>query len=198
MTESTAQTSMPAVALEMSRRFLVLAAIAFWVGGFFFYAGVVIHVGRDVLGGHRIQGFVTQRVTIWMNVASLPALAIFLWNTLAFQRDGGQWLRRGLLATWCLMALIQVLLFWLHPVMDRFLDPATRQIADRRDFVRFHTFYMSIAAIQHFAAVLYLVFTMLLWRQRDVGSSPRGINGMEQKVTLARPTSESQPLRVID
>jgi hypothetical protein len=173
---------MSATAIELSRRFLVLAAIAFWVGGFFFYSGVVIHVGRHVLGSHRMQGFVTQQVTVWMNVASLPALAVFLWNVLATRRDGSRWLRRSLLGTWCLMAIIQVLLFWLHPVMDRFLDPPTKQIAFRPDFVRFHTVYMTLAAIQHFAGVLHLVLSMLLWRQRDVDGRPKGINGVEQKV----------------
>ena len=32
-------------------RFLVLAAFAFWVGGFTFYAAVVVPTGTEVLGG---------------------------------------------------------------------------------------------------------------------------------------------------
>src|SRR5947207_15713763 len=98
MTEVPGRPARLSIVLELARRFLVLAAMAFWVGGFFFYSGVVINVGRHVLGSHRMQGFVTQQVTVWMNVASLPALAIFLWNVLATRRDGLRWLWRSLLA----------------------------------------------------------------------------------------------------
>jgi hypothetical protein len=174
---------------------LVLFALAFWVGGFFFYAGVVIHVGRDVLGGHRLQGFVTQQVTIWLNVASLPALAIFLWNALA-SRPGGSSRRlwRALLGTWCLMALIQLLLFWLHPVMSRFLDLPAKQIAFRKDFRQFHNVYMALSAVQHFAAALYLLLSMVLWRRSDMmaGSGSTEIDMACPSPRLA-PASEPPP-----
>src|SRR5260370_29138158 len=42
------------------RRFLFFAAVAFWLGGFSFYGGVVIEVGSRVLGSHLKQGFITQ------------------------------------------------------------------------------------------------------------------------------------------
>jgi hypothetical protein len=58
------------------RRFLAFAAVAFWLGGFTFYAGVVIPVGIRVLGGHVRQGFITQQVTQWINVAALCAIPI--------------------------------------------------------------------------------------------------------------------------
>ena len=62
------------------RTFLVVAAIAFWLGGFTFYAGVAIPMGVEVLGGHRTVGFITDGVTNWLNVAGVIALTIFAWN----------------------------------------------------------------------------------------------------------------------
>ena len=45
------------------RQFLVMSAVALWLGGFTFYALVVVPTGTDVLGGSVEQGFVTQAVT---------------------------------------------------------------------------------------------------------------------------------------
>ena len=56
------------------RRFLVLAALMFWQGGFTFYAAVVIKVGQDVLGSHRRQGFVTRRVAQYLNLLRTNSL----------------------------------------------------------------------------------------------------------------------------
>ena len=36
--------------MEAFRRFLVIAVVAFWLGGFTFYASVVIHTGHRVFG----------------------------------------------------------------------------------------------------------------------------------------------------
>ena len=73
---------LPRVYATAARRFLVIAAIAFWLGGFTFYSGVAIPMGVEVLGTHRAVGFITERVTNWLNVAGVVALIIFLWNLL--------------------------------------------------------------------------------------------------------------------
>ena len=75
------------------RRFLVIAAIAFWLGGFTFYSGVAIPMGVEVLGGHRTVGFITERVTNWLNVSGAIALAILLWDMLAARSARGKVLR---------------------------------------------------------------------------------------------------------
>ena len=55
-----------------------------------FYGGVVVEVGVDVLGSHRTQGFVTQRVTNSLNVAGAVALAVWDWDVAAGRRTGGR------------------------------------------------------------------------------------------------------------
>ena len=62
------------------RRFLVLAALGYWQGGFTFYSAVVVRVGEEVLGSSREQGFVTRRVTNYLNAAGLVALPLCAWD----------------------------------------------------------------------------------------------------------------------
>src|SRR2546428_9021513 len=68
------------------RRFLVLAALMFWQGGFTFYAAVVVPVGQQVLGSDLEQGFITRQVTQWLNVAGAVALVPLAWDVLAAER----------------------------------------------------------------------------------------------------------------
>src|SRR5437764_12169532 len=94
---------------EIARRFLVILALGFWLGGFTFYAGVVIHIGHRVFGSARETGFLTQQVTGWLNLSGVLALGILFWNALA-----AGWnlrvhrLKIGLWLTWGLMAAVQV------------------------------------------------------------------------------------------
>src|SRR5689334_8725515 len=67
ITRSWARTAL--TLLGAARRFIVISAIAFWLGGFTFYAGVAIPTGVEVLGTHKAVGFITQGVTRWLNVA---------------------------------------------------------------------------------------------------------------------------------
>ena len=57
------------------RRLLVLAAFAFWQGGFTFYAAVVVPVGTEVLGSSMEQGSITRRVTVYLNMAGAKRAA---------------------------------------------------------------------------------------------------------------------------
>src|SRR5437667_12765006 len=88
---------------EIARRFLVIVALGFWLGGFAFYAGVVIHTGHRVFGGMRETGFLTQQVSGWLNVSGVAALAILLWNAIACSKAPGRWARGGLWLTWVAM-----------------------------------------------------------------------------------------------
>src|SRR5436190_19571918 len=64
---------------ELMRRYLFTVATALWLGGFTFYSTVVIHTGHRVLGGLLEVGFVTQRVTSWLNLIGVVALLVLLW-----------------------------------------------------------------------------------------------------------------------
>lgn len=138
------------------RRFLFVAAVAFWLGGFTFYAGVVIHVGSRVLGSELQQGLVTREVSRWINVAAAVALPLLLWNLLATWRDRGRLGRVVLASTWAAMAAIQVELFALHPMLDRLLaTPAWRNDPNGR-FESLHFLYLMSSTAQWAAGVLHV------------------------------------------
>ena len=150
------------------RRFIVIAAVAFWLGGFTFYSGVAIPMGVQVLGTHRAVGFITQHVTNWLNVAGVVTLVILLWNLWLGRKRQGKWLRRTLLLTWLLMAAIEVELITLHPFMDRLLATNPRQILDEDRFELLHHVYLISTSVQWFIGVIHLWCVTVLWSATDV------------------------------
>src|SRR5271156_6553534 len=70
--------------MTLVRRFMVLALLMFWLGGFTFYASVVVPVGADVLGSHLRQGMITRHVAWYMNLSGIAALAVFAWDQFSF------------------------------------------------------------------------------------------------------------------
>ena len=142
------------------RRFLFIAAVAFWLGGFTFYSAVVIHTGIRVLGSHLRQGLVTQRVTDWLNLAGAIALLVLLWNMAAIWRARGRLLRFLLCITWLVMAVILVELVLLHPLLDRLLDTTHRQILDSEKFDRLHHIYLMSSIVQWVAGLIHIWSTV--------------------------------------
>jgi hypothetical protein len=149
-----------------ARIFLVVAAIAFWLGGFTFYSGVAIPMGVEVLGGHRAVGFVTERVTNWLNVAGVVAIAIFAWNTWLGRRTNGRALQRTLMITLIVMALIEVELILLHPVMDRQLVfQPRRDILDEDKFELLHHVYLISTTVQWVFGMVHVWCICMMWRK---------------------------------
>jgi hypothetical protein len=155
------------------RRILVLAVLLFWQGGFTFYSAVVIHVGRDVLGSHREQGFVTRRVTNYLNLAGLIALPILAWDV-ATSRDPvarRRWVRW---ASWSGMALTLALLAWMHPHLDAFLDPVDFSIREHGTFCVWHSWYLHASTVQWGCALLYTLLALWAWRAEDRAEGATG------------------------
>ena len=152
---------------ELGRRFLVILGVGFWLGGFTFYAAVVIHIGHRVFGSARETGFLTQQVTGWLNLSGSVALGVLFWNALAARRMRGGWLKSGLWLTWGLMAGIQVALYALHPVLDQTLDLQTHQILERSRFHHQHLVYMNLSTCQWAAGMLHTLLALLIWRWCD-------------------------------
>jgi len=150
--------------LGAARRFIVISAIAFWLGGFTFYAGVAIPTGVEVLGTHKAVGFITQGVTRWLNVAGVFALSIFLANFLLGWRQSSRGLKRLLLITWVVMVAIEIELFILHPVLDRMLTTQpVREILDQDRFDLWHRVYLLSTSAQWFFGVAHVWGISLLW-----------------------------------
>jgi hypothetical protein len=159
------------------RRFLVLAALFFWQGGFTFYASVVVPVGQHVFG-HLRQGFVTRQVTVYLNLAAAVALAFLLWDLLA-SRDASVMRRRSCWLLWLGMLLTLGMLYWLHGRLDELLVPKGWLIREPEEFRPQHRLYLWISSVQWSFAWLYMLLTLAAWRRRDwdaaQAASPHGL-----------------------
>jgi hypothetical protein len=146
-------------------RYLSIIALAFWMGGFTFYAGVVIHVGHHVFGSAREVGFLTKEVTLWLNRSGVIALAILSVNLFALRKA-----RRvtfvGAAATLLIMIAIQAALFQRHDGLDELLNVSQQSISNRAVFRHRHNIYMTLSTIQWAAALLHLWAVLAAWSSR--------------------------------
>jgi hypothetical protein len=118
-------------------------SLALWIGGLTLYALVVVPVGTDVIGG-TAQGFITQRVTTWLNWIGLVALVCLL----ASLRT--RWMR----GTWGLLAVTLAALFAIHPRLDALL--VNGEVSDHATFYNWHRAYLIVTAVQWLAGVVHL------------------------------------------
>lgn len=148
--------------MTVLRRFLTLVAFAFWQGGFAFYTAVVVPTGTDVLGSSAAQGFITRRVTVWMNVAGAVAIPILLWDAAAMRP-----LRRSRVGCVGLLAAGLIALAIIHPQLEALLDLASERVLNRSDFMPLHRKYLWISTAQWAVGVVYLICTPIAWRRSD-------------------------------
>jgi hypothetical protein len=148
------------------RRFLVLAALMFWQGGFTFYAAVVVPVGQHVLGSHLEQGLITRRVTPYLNLAGTVALLALAWDTAA-TRDPTVHRRWWRWLAWAGMLLTLGALAWLHPRLDGLLEPHSGRILDRGSFRTGHRWYLWLSTVQWALGIAYGLATLAAWRAED-------------------------------
>jgi hypothetical protein len=149
------------------RRYCYILLLAAWMGGFTFYALIVIPTAERVLDSMRDTGFITQQVTRWLNLIGAAVLLILPWLV------GGGWrkrpprLRFGLAATWAIMVLAQVGLFVMHPLIDRFLEAPGHKLHHYEQFAQMHTVYLVFATVQWSAALLQIWLMLMIWRLQD-------------------------------
>jgi hypothetical protein len=151
--------------LDFARRATAVVALSLWIGGITFYGAVVVPVGARVLGSATAQGFVTQAVTVRLNMIALVALAALAWNAVLAPRER----RTPLGVTWLVMLLAQVALFILHPYVGALLDAATHQVTDHDAFYARHRIYLLVTAAQWLACVVHAGFVLAAWRVEDRG-----------------------------
>jgi hypothetical protein len=155
------------------RRFLVLAALMFWQGGFTFYAAVVVPIGQQVLGSHLNQGFITRQVTNYLNLAGAVCLLPLAWDAAAAV-DGLRWRRRLRWLTLLALVLTLAFLVWLHFRLDDLLDTENTLILDYRTFRRDHRWYLWMSTVQWGFAVGYALLSLWAWRDEDHAMRERG------------------------
>jgi hypothetical protein len=162
----------------LARRYLVVAALMFWQGGFTFYAAVVVPVGQDVLGSHFDQGLITRQVTQYLNLAGAVALLILLLDLLVPGNEG-RWLRRLRWLLWLGMVALLGVLAWLHPHIDQYLDPVAREFIDRKAFRPGHRAYLWVSTVQWGFGLVYVGLTLWAWRQADRACPSRARSAAE-------------------
>ena len=146
------------------RRLLLLLSLMLWQGGFMFYGAVVVPVGAEVLGSHREQGFVTQSVTNYLNVAGAVALVVWCWDIAVGHAAGGSRLRW---IGWGLLVVLLGVLAWLHMRLDELLDVQEFRILDRSVYRRLHQWYLIVSTVQWAGAVVMMACTIRKWRDTD-------------------------------
>jgi hypothetical protein len=151
--------------MKIGWRFLVLMAFAFWQGGFLFYASVVVPVGQEELSSPLDQGFITRRVTNYLNLSGAVAL-LFLGADVAV---GDKSRQRRLLRTVLWLSLAGSLggLAWLHLRMDAQLDLVARSVIDEAAFRVNHRVYLWVSTVQWALGLVCLVLMLAAWRDGD-------------------------------
>jgi hypothetical protein len=151
--------------MTLCRRFLLLVSIAFWQGGFMFYGGVVVPAGAAVLGSEVEQGFITQAVTNYLNLAG--AVCAVLWGITIWLDARPPIVRRVCWALWAVIVVALGLLVELHLQMDRLLDVANRTVTDESRFRGLHPVYLTTISLQWAVCLLLLLMTLQTWRRLD-------------------------------
>jgi Na+-driven multidrug efflux pump len=155
--------------MQTLRRFLVLAALSFWLGGFTFYTAVVVPIGTDELGSTADQGAITRRVTNYINLSGAAALAPLALDLLAGGDPSKR--RRGLrVLFWLGLLLTLLVLFYLHLQLDALLDETPY---NRSEFLKFHRLYLWVSTLQWAFGLGFLLLTLPAWRAEDQRSPER-------------------------
>lgn len=149
----------------MLLRFLTVAALAVWFGGFTFYSTAVISTAQEVLHSHIRAGLITQQVTNWLNLISVPALAICFTNLIWLRKRACKWWFQILAASLGAMTILQVALFVFHPVLDRQI--VNREVLDESVFFKLHRVYLFLSTAQWLATLGYVWSTLMVWRGED-------------------------------
>jgi hypothetical protein len=161
------------------RRFLVLAGLMFWVGGFTFYGAVVVPVGLHEIGVAQ-QSRVTGPATFALNVAGAVALVPFLWDVLrcgdpSVRRQGVRWV------TWAGMALTLAGLFWLHRLLT--LHVLAGLPSSDPSFHMMHRAYLWVGTVQWACALVFTGASLSGWRAEDRALGTVGGAAKSQPVT---------------
>ena len=148
------------------RRFLVLQILLVWQGGFLFYTAVVVPAGTHALGSAAAQGVITARVTDWLNVLGVIGILATAWE-LNYSRDLDPRRTAARWGCWGVAVLCQMLLLYLHLLLDAFMDPARTRVMIREPFYPVHRVYLWASTAQWVACVLLAVLTIAAWRAED-------------------------------
>jgi hypothetical protein len=148
---------------------VLLVSMMFWQGGFMFYGGVVVPVGGRILGSETTQGFITQSVTNYLNLAGAVCLSLWLEHLWHDRRHGVSQLEWGI---WSFAAVSAIVLAGIHVKMDRMLIVESSSVLDPEWFGRFHKLYIWTSSLQWLASLALLFLAVMRWN-RQSGTTER-------------------------
>jgi hypothetical protein len=146
-------------------RWVILASLMFWLGGFTFYTAIVVPLGTEQIGGAE-QGFITREVTQRINIAAAIALCLLLVERfLTAEPSRVRWYARW--ALWLVLVGCQVGLFVLHGWLDSYLEVQTHHIRQRPTFYQWHRVYLWLHTVQWLLALVDVGLLLAGWRAAD-------------------------------
>jgi hypothetical protein len=153
------------------RRFLVVFALMFWMGGFMFYGAVVVPTNRIELKDMPQRGTITQKVTEWMNFAGTLALLVLFVDAYASAsgRQLGRWI------SWTGMMIPHLFLIWLHNELTKQMAVPGFHLSDMKGFLIWHRVYLITNTVQWFSGMVFLALTLRQWRRDDQRDDPEPI-----------------------
>jgi hypothetical protein len=140
----------------MRPKLLKVIVLCIWWGAFTFYAGVVVPTGMRVLGSHTEMGFITQQVTIYLNIFSVIIFLIY-----AYLLKNQEVKESSLVEEITVISLIgfQLLLFLLHSYQTDLLDFTNQKVLDYDAFYLLHRIYLIVETL------IWIVVTGLILKE---------------------------------
>jgi hypothetical protein len=140
----------------MKYNHLKINALSIWWGAFTFYAWIVVPVGMNVIGSHTEMGFITQQVSVYLNIFSL---IVFMFYAYCLKNEGIN--EYKLIEEITAISLIgfQLLLFLLHHYQTELLDFENHKIIDRENFYLLHRIYLIVETL------IWVVVSFLLVKE---------------------------------
>ena len=130
-------------------RGLAVLVCAVWWGGLTFYAVVVVPLGTDLFGSVE-QGFLTQQVTVRLNVLGTLTAAVLVAEAVRSTS------RRKRLLTVSLFIVLQASLWIMHARLSRLMNSSTLSVADDAGFYDEHRIYLCLTTVQWLIALWHL------------------------------------------
>lgn len=151
------------------RRFLVVAALMYWQGGFVFYAAIVVPIGNEVLGSPERQAAITRQVAQQINWSGAVALIVFAWDLAATRTRS--WLRSIRIANWLGMGACLIVLALVYHHLDRLFHGEEAFLDDHSTFRPWHRAYLWVSTAQFVFTFLFTIATLIAWRGSDRNSA---------------------------
>ena len=147
-------------------RFVAIGTLVLWIGGFTFYAGIVIPILHEFMAESE-AGEITRRVTDVLNVVGV--VSVLVWSGLLVQERNSRpaWIRSLRLFAFAGTVLLLIGQGIVHRILDARLDAGTM-----RGFYPIHRVYVGGSTLQWGLNLGVLYLSLVLWTTREPENAP--------------------------